>query len=898
MTKEQLIEELKLVRRQNAEWKASGYGRAQANEVLRKTACADDCPNVVMIMDAKGSVEYVNPKFTQVSGYVPEEVIGTNAQDLGEQSAEENKRMWETITSGREWRGEFYNRRKNGGRYWESAFISPIRNTEGRVTHFVKVAEDVTERKQREKELQESKERYRKLIETANDAIFVADAETGIILYANKRAEELIGLPEREIVGMHQGQLHPKEEVERYKKIFKDHTRNGKAIASDLFVVHKDGRRIPVEISASVIELGGKKLIQGIFRDVTERKQMEEELRARNKSLEQRVAERTAELERVNAGLQAEIAERKRAEEELRGKEALASSIIDGMTDMVIVVNPDDFKIVSANKAYLEKEGLSTEDMVGKTCYEVLHGLSESCKSPDCKCPMYETIKTGKTAAEEHIYYDEKGEKYYEEVITAPLFNGEKKLTQVMHISRDITQRKRVEEALRESKALLQGILDNSPAPIYIKDAEYRFIYVNRHGENLLHMTNGQILGKTDYDIFPEEVARVLQENDQKVLESGSPLEVEESVLLSDGTRTYISVKFPLFNSKGVPYAVCGISTDITKSKLTEGALRESEHKFRSLVESSQDGILAYDRDLRYIFWNPAMERISGVRSKELLGQRAFDVFPFLEEVGEADAFRDAVKGKATARMAMPYSIPKTNRHGYFESSHFPLVDAQGSVIGGMAIIRDVTERKRGDEERKQSLEKLRQALGGTVQALARTAEMRDPYTANHQRHVADLARAIAEEMGLSSEQIEGIRMAGLVHDVGKVAVPAEILSKPGRITEAEFSMIKVHSRVGYDILKDIEFPWRIAEIVLQHHEKMDGSGYPLGLSDGDIIMEARILCVADVVEAMASHRPYRPALGIEEALREISKNRGILYDADVVGACVRLFREKRFEFK
>ena len=382
------------------------------------------------------------------------------------------------------------------------------------------------------------------------------------------------------------------------------------------------------------------------MRDITERKQMEEELRALNKSLEQRVAERTAELERVNAGLQAEIAECKRAEEELRGKEALASSIIDGMTDMVIVVNPDDFRIVAANKAYLEKEGLSQEDMVGKTCYEVTHRLSEPCSPPDQKCPLHETVKTGKTAVEEHIHYDKNGEEYYAEIITAPLFNWKKKLSQVLHVSRDITERKRMEE------------------------------------------------------------------------------------------------------------------------------------------------------------------------------------------------------------------------------------------------------------ERKQSLEKLRQALGGTVQALARTVEIRDPYTANHQRHVADLARAIAEEMGLSSEQIEGIRMAGLVHDIGKVAVPAEILSKPGRITEAEFSMIKVHSRVGYDILKDIEFPWRIAEVVLQHHEKVDGSGYPLGLSDGDIILEARILCVADVVEAMASHRPYRPALGIEEALREISKNRGILYDADAVDACVRLFREKGFKFK
>ena len=188
--------------------------------------------------------------------------------------------------------------------------------------------------------------------------------------------------------------------------------------------------------------------------------------------------------------------------------------------------------------------------------------------------------------------------------------------------------------------------------------------------------------------------------------------------------------------------------------------------------------------------------------------------------------------------------------------------------------------------------------MGGTIQALVAMVEMRDPYTSGHQRRVANLAPAIAAEMGLSSELIEGIRMAGAIHDIGKIAVPAEILSKPGKITETEFEMIKAHSQIGYNILKEIEFPWPIAKIVLQHQERIDGSGYPAGLSDGKIILEARILAVADVVEAMSSHRPYRPALGIDTALEGIFKNRDILYDSDVVDACVKLFRERGFKFE
>jgi len=200
-------------------------------------------------------------------------------------------------------------------------------------------------------------------------------------------------------------------------------------------------------------------------------------------------------------------------------------------------------------------------------------------------------------------------------------------------------------------------------------------------------------------------------------------------------------------------------------------------------------------------------------------------------------------------------------------------------------------------ERLQDTLENLRKAMGGTIQVISSTVEMRDPYTAGHQQRVTTLACTIATEMGLPEDRIEGLRMAGIIHDLGKIAVPAEILSKPGEITEAEFGIIKSHPQVGNDILKDIEFPWPIAQIVYQHHERMDGSGYPQGLSGEDILMEARILAVADIVEAMASHRPYRSALGIDKALEEISQKRGILYDPEVVDACLKVFKENGYKF-
>lgn len=208
-------------------------------------------------------------------------------------------------------------------------------------------------------------------------------------------------------------------------------------------------------------------------------------------------------------------------------------------------------------------------------------------------------------------------------------------------------------------------------------------------------------------------------------------------------------------------------------------------------------------------------------------------------------------------------------------------------------------ERKRAEENLRESMEKLKNSLNGIIQAMALAVEMRDPFTAGHQRRVAELACAIAGEMGLPEERIEAIRMAGMIHDLGKISVPAEILTKspPSKLTEAEFALIKNHPQVGYEILKEIDFPYPIAQIVLQHHERMDGSGYPQGLRGDQIMLEARIIAVADVVEAMVSHRPYRPPLGIEAALKEISRNKGALYDPDVVEACLKLFEEGRFEF-
>jgi putative nucleotidyltransferase with HDIG domain len=247
--------------------------------------------------------------------------------------------------------------------------------------------------------------------------------------------------------------------------------------------------------------------------------------------------------------------------------------------------------------------------------------------------------------------------------------------------------------------------------------------------------------------------------------------------------------------------------------------------------------------------------------------------------------------------------MENVNRHkdGHpvvLESSGVPFFSPDGTLLGYRGVDRDITERKQVAKQLQRSLKRLGRTMEATIQAISTTIEARDPYTAGHQRRVTQLASFMAKNMGLSSAQIAGIRVAGLLHDIGKISIPTEILSKPGLLNDMEMTMIKTHPKVGYDILKSIEFEWPVARIVLQHHERLDGSGYPAGVRDERILLEARILAVADVVEAMSSHRPYRPARGPEKALEEITRGEGTLYDPAVVRSCLEAFTKYNFTFE
>jgi PAS domain S-box-containing protein/putative nucleotidyltransferase with HDIG domain len=379
---------------------------------------------------------------------------------------------------------------------------------------------------------------------------------------------------------------------------------------------------------------------------------------------------------------------------------------------------------------------------------------------------------------------------------------------------------------------------------------------------------------------------------------TGNPVKAfEMEVIRKDGTIQISEVSISLIrNTEGTPISFRGTSRDITGRKQMEEALRQSEEKYRTILEDIQEGYFEDDLAGNFTFFNDTHCRIMGYPRKELMGMNNRQ---YMDKEESKKVFQAYNKVYTTGEPNKGLSWQIKRKDGvkrYFEGSVSLLKDSSGKPKRFRGIAHDITERKQAEEKLQQILESLRKAVGTTIQVLITASEARDPYTAGHQKRVADLACAIATEMGLAQEKIEGIRMAGSIHDIGKLSIPAEILVKPTSLSEIEFSLIKEHAQSGYEMLKDVESPWPLAEIVYQHHERMNGSGYPRNLKGNEILMESRILAVADVVEAMASHRPYRPTLGIEAALEEIEKNKGILYDDAVADACLRLFREKGYQ--
>ena len=459
----------------------------------------------------------------------------------------------------------------------------------------------------------------------------------------------------------------------------------------------------------------------------------------------------------------------------------------------------------------------------------------------------------------------------------------------------DVTQLKDAEEKLINAAAQWRTTFDSIADPVMIIDNDFRILRANKATSVFTALPIEKIPGNRCYNIMhhtdgPLEICPHTKMRETK--------EHAEAEIYIDDTDKWFSVTVdPMFDDAGNPIGSVHVMKDMTERRAMEEHLRKSEEKYRSIFENSIEGIFQTTSEGRFLSANPALAKMFGYESPEDLINNVTD----LAKQGYVDPeervrYKQIVKEKGAVKGFETQHYKKDGGTFWISINARSVYDEKGKLLYYEGTIEDITTRKHSEDALLESVERLKNAMEGIIDTISAAVEVRDPYTSGHQRRVASVAAAIASEMGLPEPQIEGIRTSGVIHDLGKISIPAEILSKPRKLSEVEFSLIKTHPQTGHDILKDIKFPWPIAQIILQHHERLDGSGYPQGLRDGQILLEAKILAVADVVEAIASHRPYRAALGIEAALQEIEENRGVLYDADAVNECLKLFREKGFK--
>jgi PAS domain S-box-containing protein/putative nucleotidyltransferase with HDIG domain len=457
-------------------------------------------------------------------------------------------------------------------------------------------------------------------------------------------------------------------------------------------------------------------------------------------------------------------------------------------------------------------------------------------------------------------------------------------------------------EVKTEVQDCLKAVLDTARDGMALIDSGGTVIAINKAAVHLTGYTEEDILGRS-FEVLRMFPLNTVADIESRFRGTMSGLELppfEGEVLAGSGERLTVEIQLsPWKTANRIAGAVAVMrSTSSNKALLASPSSRGKDDRFRALVETTSDMIWELNGRAVYTYMSPQVYAVLGYSPEEVLGKTPFDFVPLQE------ARRLTKTIMAAIASVQPFSIvqvPNLHKNGqtvFLETSGVPFSDSAGKLVGYRGIHRDVTQRRAAEEQAQQTIKKLESTVESVIQAISLTVEMRDHYTAGHQKRVNQLACAIAREMHLPIERVQIIRVAGLLHDFGKIFVPTEILIKPGKLNDLEFSLIRSHPQSGYHVLKSIEFPWPIADIIVQHHERMDGSGYPSHLRGEEIGIEARILAVADVVEAMTFHRSYRPALGLDTALREINKNKTTLYDPKVAEACLDTFLDRSFKWE
>jgi PAS domain S-box-containing protein len=860
-TKQALIQEMAFLKQRIADLKIKESERKQAQEDIKeqegKLASIFRAAPVGIGMVINRIFQEVNDTLCQMTGYSREELLGQSARMLYPTDEDFNhvgQEKYRQIADKGTGTVETYWKTKDG-RVINIVLSSTTLDPDDRAKGVTFTALDITDRKLAEEALRDSESKYQFLAESMADVVFTLDINLATT-YVSPSIERMLGFtPEERIAQKVDQQLTLKSQTLAFESLMAELDREkekggdpNRSQTLELEYYHKDG-----SIKHLVTYIRGMRDSEGNLTGFY--------------------------------GSHHDITERKRAEETLR-------LITDNMSDMIRVADLQGVNLYVSPS--IKGLGYAPEERAGKSAFDIVH--------PDDVEHIIKVFSEGlvnnKPSKLEYRVKHKEGHYVWLETIGDLLKNDRGEVTAVVMSSRDVTARRKADDELRDANQKLRLHFEQTPMAVIEWDLDFRVTRWNPAAQAIFGFSHEEAFGQHASIIVTEEFRPHVDQVWQALLKiSGGERSTNQNVR-KDGTRILCEwYNTPLVDEIGTVTGVASLVQDITEHKKSEEALRESKERYRTLVENASDIVFRTDNSGYFTFVNPAGIRITGYEEKELIGKHYPTLIrPDMRDEAIKSFGRQFVKG--IQNTYSEYPILTKEGHEVWLGQNTQLIVEDGHLTGFQAVSRDITARKRAEEELQRTLDSLRKAFGTTIQVMVSAIEARDPYTAGHQLRSTDLARAIATEMGLPQKEIEAIRMAGPIHDIGKISIPAEILSKPTKLTNIEFLLIKEHSQKGYEMLKDVESPWPLAQIVYQHHERMDGSGYPRNLKGEEILIEARILAVADVVEAMASHRPYRPAIGLNAALEEIENNKGTLYDAGAADACLRLFREKGFQLE
>jgi PAS domain S-box-containing protein len=719
---------------------------------------------------------------------------------------------------------------------------------------------------------------HREAAESARLALFAVDhaslsinttAADGTVIYVNDLACRTTGEERGELVGRKLWEINASMQPEMYAALWTEVVSHGFA-EFRIDSSRGDGSRVILDMTSNYLE--GADLMITYGRDITRRVEAEELARA-SATQYQRI------VEIANEGIWA---------------------------------CDSEFRTTIVNAQMATMLGYEPEEMIGRRDLEFVHPDEEGLLRREGAAR-----RLGRPNQYMCRFVAKDGATVWVHASSVADMGPDGEFQGTFALCTDVTERRRAEEELLTERTNLAAIFEASPVAMLVCDQGARVVRVNRATLRLAARDAHELL-----DLRPDSVVRCgdvlgcvnhlqaadgcgsspdcpfcpLRDAVQGALDGRVSLRGVELALdvLREGEPAiaWLRVGVEPMVMNGAPHVTVAVD-DITDRRRAESALAESEERFRSLAERVPGFVSIKDSDHRYVYLNSLLgARVDG-GEEAWLGKRPEELWEPDEAAASSASAASALAGEKVDEVI---GLRRDGVTRHFHALHFPILrDGERPLVGGLMI--DVTEQVEAQEEVRRQAAQLRRTVEGAVLAMSHVVETRDPYTAGHERRVAELATVIGRELGMGNAELDGLRLGSLIHDIGKISVPAEILAKPGRLSEVEFNLIKQHSQAGHDILSVIDFGRPVAEMVLQHHERLDGSGYPRGLRAGDLLPEALVLAVADVVEAMSSHRPYRAALGIDAALAEIRDGAGTRYDADAAAACERVITEQGFKF-